>query len=99
MTELSLPDVMAWIEKASKDDLAAVADELIEREFACHPDDVTELEHELSRLEDEDDRDDGLMREAAVRLQRRDYPEALHILAAALGRDFDRLETIPLVAA
>ena len=95
---MTLDDVKKWMEEASKDDLTEVADILIDRDFAVHPDDV---EHESDGLffEDEPDVDPAMLEDALSRLRRREYSEALHLLANALGRDFFDLERIPLIEA
>lgn len=100
MSDITVQDVMEWMGKASAEDLTQVADDLIERDFAASQDDVDALQQEIAHYEhDEDERAGGLLQEAAARLRRRDYREALHVLANALGPDFDLLETVPLGAA
>lgn len=93
-------DVLAWIDGATKADVEAIVDDLIDRELAVSPTDYAELQQELARAEDAaDDIDAELLVEVRSRLIRRDYREALHTLVLVLGRDFDGLETMPLGAA
>jgi hypothetical protein len=46
--------------------------------------------------DENDELDEPSLEEAAVRLRRREYREALHELAGALGRDFYGLDDLPL---
>jgi hypothetical protein len=99
MTELTADAVLKWIETAERDDLVKIADELIERQFAVHPDDVERESDGALDWDDDPDIDPALLEDALSRLRRKEHREGLHVLAVALGRDFDVLEKLPLVSA
>jgi hypothetical protein len=96
MTKITADAVLKWIETAERDDLVKIADELIERQFAVHPDDVDNDTFDLCPACE--DLDHELLEDALSRLRRHENREGLHVLAVALGRDFDVLENLPLVS-
>jgi len=89
---MSVEEVLKWIETADKDDLLTIADTLIERELVASLDDVSDGSYDFE--DRDDDLDPELLAEAAARLRRREYREAMHVLANALGPDFSSLESM-----
>jgi hypothetical protein len=82
MSEFTVKQLLAWFEEQDDETLQALANDLVERGFADPLSDGSEVEWA------DDERDDGLLDEAAARLRRHEYGETLRLLANALGRDF-----------
>lgn len=93
---MTVAEVLKWMEIAERGDLEQIAAALIDRDFAASMND--DGDGPFGYDESSDEIDPELLTEAAVRLRRGDFGEALHILANALGPDFARLDDVPVPA-